>query len=222
MNNATPHKPDSSIEALDHGTREKSPNSIDPTSREIGLAFPKGAIESLRTDQGQCDEDGVCVIVSRQAVEETLAWIDRYVPRPVQCAEDAVVVDGIYELRIDYPDEHPRRNVDLIRVNGRVFVPETPVEAIDVDRIVEEITRDVAELGDRTSPDDWPEAMIVTGDELAMIVRRALGADEEAVIGSAIGEAIRDGAIAGTRALILDDEPTVDGRFPGDPRVKEA
>lgn len=32
------------------------------------------------------------------------------------------------------------------------------------------IIRDVAELPDRTSPEDWPEALIVTGDELEEIL----------------------------------------------------
>jgi hypothetical protein len=36
--------------------------------------------------------------------------------------------------------------------------------------VVREIVQDVAELPDRTSPDDWPDAMLVTGDELFDIV----------------------------------------------------
>ena len=36
------------------------------------------------------------------------------------------------------------------------------------------IVREVAELPDRTSPDDWPEAMLVTADELTEIVRSIL------------------------------------------------
>jgi len=41
--------------------------------------------------------------------------------------------------------------------------------------IAEMVVRDVAELGDRTSPDDWPEAMLVTADELTIIVDNAVG-----------------------------------------------
>ena len=44
------------------------------------------------------------------------------------------------------------------------------------DALVQRIVRDVAELPDRDSPEDWPEAMLVTGDELAEIVRSALAA----------------------------------------------
>jgi L-aminopeptidase/D-esterase-like protein len=40
--------------------------------------------------------------------------------------------------------------------------------------IVDLIVRDVAELPDRTSPDDWPEAMIVTATELRQIIRARL------------------------------------------------
>lgn len=54
--------------------------------------------------------------------------------------------------------------------------------------LAEQIVREVAELPDRTSPDDWPEAMLVTGDELLAIVVAALAStvqpeqeDEEAV-----------------------------------------
>lgn len=36
----------------------------------------------------------------------------------------------------------------------------------------ERVCADVADLPDRTSPEDWPEAMIVTGDELAGIVEQ--------------------------------------------------
>lgn len=40
--------------------------------------------------------------------------------------------------------------------------------------LIEMITRDVAELPDRTSPPDWPEAMLVTPLELFAILDRRL------------------------------------------------
>jgi hypothetical protein len=43
-----------------------------------------------------------------------------------------------------------------------------------LDKIAEKLVRSVAELPDRTSPDDWPEAMLVTQDELLEIARAAL------------------------------------------------
>jgi hypothetical protein len=42
-----------------------------------------------------------------------------------------------------------------------------------VSDLANRIVRDVAELPDRSSPDDWPEAMIVTDAELREIVIRA-------------------------------------------------
>jgi hypothetical protein len=44
------------------------------------------------------------------------------------------------------------------------------------DALADTIVREVAELPDRTSPADWPEAMLVTADELRSIVRAARGA----------------------------------------------
>lgn len=44
----------------------------------------------------------------------------------------------------------------------------------DRDAVAARVVQDVAELPDRTSPDDWPEAMLVTADELTAIVERAL------------------------------------------------
>lgn len=41
-----------------------------------------------------------------------------------------------------------------------------------ITEIAERIAKDVAELSDRTSPDDWPEAMLVTADELVLICER--------------------------------------------------
>lgn len=40
--------------------------------------------------------------------------------------------------------------------------------------LAEQICREVAELPDRNSPEDWPEAMLVTHDELRAIVLSAL------------------------------------------------
>ncbi|MCO5355117.1 hypothetical protein [Acidovorax kalamii] len=42
--------------------------------------------------------------------------------------------------------------------------------------MVREICRAVAELPDRNSPEDWPEAMLVTHEELADILRASLAA----------------------------------------------
>lgn len=41
---------------------------------------------------------------------------------------------------------------------------------------ISDIIQDVAELPDRDSPEDWPEAMLVTGEELRIILERYLPA----------------------------------------------
>ena len=43
-----------------------------------------------------------------------------------------------------------------------------------LDELLCAIERDVCELPDRTSPEDWPEAMLVTGDELRHIITARL------------------------------------------------
>ena len=43
-------------------------------------------------------------------------------------------------------------------------------EAMEADAIATSVCRAVSELPDRNSPQDWPEAMLVTGDELHQIV----------------------------------------------------
>lgn len=39
-----------------------------------------------------------------------------------------------------------------------------------LDRALDLIVQDICELPDRSSPDDWPEAMLVTSDELRRII----------------------------------------------------
>lgn len=43
-----------------------------------------------------------------------------------------------------------------------------------MDDLIERIVKRVAELPDRSSPDDWPEAMLVTAHELDFILRDEL------------------------------------------------
>lgn len=55
--------------------------------------------------------------------------------------------------------------------------PKTPDLATTIDTIV----RDVAELSNRTSPEDWPEAMLVTAAELETILCNCLGPQADAL-----------------------------------------
>ena len=47
-------------------------------------------------------------------------------------------------------------------------------DARDGERLADQIVREVSELGDRSSPEDWPEAMLVTAEELRQIVVTAV------------------------------------------------
>lgn len=59
-------------------------------------------------------------------------------------------------------------------------LPRTPKPqelAGDVSNVVRRVLTDVCELPDRNSPDDDPDMLLITTDELETIVRRALGED---------------------------------------------
>lgn len=58
---------------------------------------------------------------------------------------------------------------------------------------IEDVIRQVAELPDRTSPDDWPEAMLVTADELRIILGAARVAPGGASAWQDIATAPKDG-----------------------------
>jgi hypothetical protein len=76
--------------------------------------------------------------------------------------------------------------------------------------VVERILQDVAELPDRTSPDGWPEAMLVTAGELAVILHDRLPA--------LLGEPENVGRDAMSSAGVPDASEAIkagDGRTPG-------
>lgn len=68
--------------------------------------------------------------------------------------------------------------------------------------LIADIIRDVAELPDRNSPDDWPEAMLVTADELRDILVRRLSAPAvpEEVLRAAYGSGYGSGHFDGCNA----------------------
>jgi hypothetical protein len=61
---------------------------------------------------------------------------------------------------------------ELLRKRGYGHHGRRPIGLVD--QIVARILVDVCELEDRSSPDETPEMMLVSGEELDMIVRRAL------------------------------------------------
>lgn len=59
-------------------------------------------------------------------------------------------------------------------------------------KLADEFVRDVCELPDRTSPEDWPEAMLITGEEL----HEMLLAFARSVAADAREEALREAVAA--------------------------
>lgn len=59
-------------------------------------------------------------------------------------------------------------------------------------KLADEFVRDVCELPDRTSPEDWPEALLITGEEL----HEMLLAFARSVAADAREEALREAAAA--------------------------
>ena len=49
---------------------------------------------------------------------------------------------------------------------------------------IDRVVQDVAELSDRNSPEDWPEAMLVTGEELRAIIEHRAPASAKGECGS--------------------------------------
>lgn len=77
------------------------------------------AVENLRTHQEQCDMDGVMVKVSRQAVDETLAIIDRLSRQP-EAEPDAyaeIIGGRVVSCR---PDKSPHCTAPLYLTSPRL------------------------------------------------------------------------------------------------------
>lgn len=73
--------------------------------------------------------------------------------------------------------------------------------------LADEFVRDVCELPDRTSPEDWPEALLITGEEL----HEMLLAFARSVAADAREEALRDAeARAYAETLITDIGTRID------------
>lgn len=72
---------------------------------------------------------------------------------------------------------------------------EQPASGEALDRIATAICRTVAEIPDRSSPDDFPDAMLVTADELHTIVSCALENEAERAAISTTSEAPEAGRL---------------------------
>lgn len=132
MTNDLPTGPDTAISSASGASPGNLPNPQDPSGVDVG--FPAGAVDALRQDQRQLDIHGEFVGVSRQALDEVLTWVNRFAVRPIAGTEGREVVGSMSELRFDSDDPF-LTSLDLVRVNGRPFVPETPI-AVDDDVVL--------------------------------------------------------------------------------------
>jgi hypothetical protein len=111
------------------------------------------------------------------AAEPARAAWNRRIERTAQA--QGVTQETLYEA-LKHGDELHRRwlREALAAVFSRSPVPppydRNSVSATAIDATIRNIVRAVAELPDRDSPDDWPEAMLVTDRELINILTAAL------------------------------------------------
>lgn len=75
------------------------------------------------------------------------------------------------------PDPDRLREIDIAGLVRDLSRLRDLLEPMDVSAVATKVTNAVCELPDRTSPEDQPDMLMVTVDELHLIVRRALGED---------------------------------------------
>jgi hypothetical protein len=71
-----------------------------------------------------------------------------------------------------------KRFIEIYRTNSPIGTLKSLVVDIDAELAkqvdtnwIDNVVRDIAELPDRTSPEDWPEAMLVTAIELTDLIK---------------------------------------------------
>ena len=135
------------VEAYLAARQDATADGLDSQTRIIrDQLIDSGFVDSLRREpSGRADQ----VAAELSEVRAILAGTD------------------INSLPNDYPTRRlaEDRMADLARATA---LPAPPPEGLAAC-----IVREVAELPDRTSPEDWPEAMLVTADELTAIIRQA-------------------------------------------------
>lgn len=125
-----PKQPEQSQLATDRHNLGFPPNPENPSGVRAGLSssgeinlFPRAAVETLRLDVRNAIGEPE-LIVLRPVLEEVLGWIDRFVPQALPgCTVEPAAVGAIQMLVIENTD---LEDLDLVRVDGRAFVPETP------------------------------------------------------------------------------------------------
>lgn len=140
-------------------------------------------------DPGAADERRHFVAGFRAALAAATA-----APQPAAQQGDSLLKEVVPWLHAAYdrPPQTPEIKALLSRVDAALAAqaqeaapPEKLAkrligEVAQADALATSVCRSVAELPDRDSPDGWPEAMLVTADELHLIVREAVIEAQEA------------------------------------------
>jgi len=79
--------------------------------------------------------------------------------------------DSYNDVTIRIPHSETRDIIDVRLVECRAIVGFEGKIRESIEYKINEAVRRVAELPDRTSPDDWPEAMLITGNELRNVLQ---------------------------------------------------
>jgi hypothetical protein len=169
MTNEASTGPDTQAPARGAESPANPPISLDPTADRVG--FPAGEVRYLRTvlDDDVIENGGYVLPESLAAV---LNWIDRYVPRSRPDMELSLG-DDVGTLTIEDPD----LEVELIRFNGRTFVPEAPT--LEPEPITIAGVKDLIDRADAwpAGPGDTLSAVDVGAllDEMARMMERLAG-----------------------------------------------
>ena len=154
---------------------------VSQAAREAAAAYyySAGGSPDIARDIRSGAKDGWFRVQAFARFEQDI--IARLATRPAPVGEPVAYLytrdDGSRDLVLDCNGEYARRLLEL----GATETPLYTRPALDVDGLVEKVARDVAELPDRTSPDDWPDAMLVTADELREIILAAIKDATDAV-----------------------------------------
>lgn len=154
-------------------------------------AFPGGADEARKFIRYMRDDEPKLSVRSQAVCDLALLGLDSLAADPEREAKVDRAIIAFGDAVIEHDDAcgraadsdgdgadvqasiDSRRFMEHARDALRALLrPAPPSPSAVADKIV----RDVAELPDRDSPEDWPEAMLVTGDELRAIVLAALAA----------------------------------------------
>lgn len=85
-----------------------------------------------------------------------------------------------------------------------------------VEHAIERIIQDACELPDRTSPEDQPDMMLITGEELDMLLRRHLGLEDAppSQEGASEGEGEMDDSSSPAVAAPIASKPSAPSATP--------